>query len=77
MPDTLTRKEQLRSALEAALAVIEDYLAYRHSGDPWEKDARIMCEMDINEYAMDGRMEYAKRLLGSGETECITFKSLC
>lgn len=61
-----SREEQLVSALEAALAVIEDYLAYKHDGDPWTEDARTMGEMDINDYAIDGRLEYAKGLLANG-----------
>lgn len=55
--------EMLRSALSEAVKVIKDYLEYTHSGDPWEEDARAMGEMDINEYAKDGRLDYALSLL--------------
>lgn len=58
-----TENEMLRSALEAALEVISDYLAYEHDGDPYSEDARIMGEMDVNIYAKDGRMDYALSLL--------------
>lgn len=55
--------EDLRAALRAALETIADYLAYEHDGDPWSEDARIMGEMDINDYAIDGRMQNALDLL--------------
>lgn len=64
MSEIPSREAQLESALQAALEVIQDYLTYEHSGDPWEEDARTMGEMDINDYATDGRMEYALNLLG-------------
>lgn len=56
--------DQLRSALRAAVATIQDYLEYKHDGDPWCEDSRAMGEMDINDYATDGRLEYALKLLG-------------
>ena len=55
--------EQLRSALSDAVATIQDYLDYDHDGDPWSEDARTMGEMDINDYARDGRMERARAAL--------------
>jgi len=55
--------EQLRSALAEALAVIEDYLDYRHDGDPWTEDARQMGEMRINDYERDGSLTAARALL--------------
>lgn len=51
---------ELVEALKDALAVIEDYLAYKHDGDPWSEDARLMGEMDINDYEFDGRLEKAR-----------------
>lgn len=55
--------DMLRSALAAAVETIQDYLAYTHDGDPWKEDSRAMGEMDINDYARDGRLEYALSLL--------------
>ncbi len=49
----------LLDALQAALAVIADYLDYDHNGDPWTEDARTMGEMDINDYQHDGRLAAA------------------
>lgn len=60
-----TENEKLRSALRAALETIADYLSYIHDGDPWSEDSRVMGEMDINDYAIDGRMQYALDLLGN------------
>ena len=59
-----TTEEKLRSALQAAVDTIADYLAYEHEGDPWSEDARVMGEMDINYYGSDGRLAYARGLLG-------------
>ncbi len=59
----LSENEKLRSALRAALDTIADYLAYSHDGEPWSEDSRVMGEMDINDYAVDGRMQYALDLL--------------
>ena len=50
----------LLAALRDALVVIDDYLAYEHDGDPNEEDARLMGEMDINDYARDGRLAAAR-----------------
>ena len=50
----------LLAALTAALVIIDDYLAYKHDGDPNEEDARLMGEMDINDYARDGRLAAAR-----------------
>lgn len=60
---TPSETEKLRSALEAAVETIQDYLAYSHDGDPWEEDSRAMGEMDINDYGRDGRLDYALSLL--------------
>lgn len=60
-----TETEKLRSALRAAVDTIQDYLAYQHDGDPWSEDSRTMGEMDINDYARDGRLDYALALLPS------------
>lgn len=59
----MSELEQLRSALAKALAVIDDYLAYRHDGDPWTEDARQHGEMRINDYERDGSLAAAKALL--------------
>ena len=59
-----TREEQLESALGLAVAVISDYLSYAHDGDPWKEDARLMGEMEINDYGRDGRLSRALDLLG-------------
>jgi hypothetical protein len=53
----------LLAALEAALAVIADYLEYEHNGDPWTEDARSMGEMDIDDYQRDGRLESARAVV--------------
>lgn len=55
----------LVAALQEALSVIQDYLDYDHDGDPWKEDARIMGEMDINDYARDGRLEKARAALSA------------
>lgn len=47
---------ELVEAHKLALATIDDYLAYEHDGDPWKEDARAMGEMDINDFATDGRL---------------------
>lgn len=59
-----TREERLESALGLAVAVISDYLSYTHNGDPWAEDARLMGEMEINDYGRDGRLQQALDLLG-------------
>lgn len=58
-----TEAERLRDALQTAVETIQDYLAYEHDGDPWSEDSRAMGEMDINDYAKDGRLDYALSLL--------------
>lgn len=55
--------KELVAALQDALAVIDDYLAYDHNGDPWTEDARTMGEMDINDYQHDGRLDAARAAL--------------
>ena len=55
----------LVEALTEALAVIDDYLEYEHNGDPWTEDARAMGEMDIDDYARDGRIEKARAALAA------------
>jgi hypothetical protein len=54
-------------SLKEAMATIQDYLNYEHSGDPWEEDSRAMGEMDINEYKRDGRMERAMMALAKAK----------
>jgi hypothetical protein len=58
---------KLRNALRDAISVIEDYLSYEHNGDPWVEDARLMGEMEINEYAKNGGLAEAKDLLKEEE----------
>lgn len=58
-------KADLIAALEACISVIDDYLAYRHDGDPTREDARLMGEMEINRFAQDGRLEAALAALAS------------
>lgn len=60
---TPSETDQLRSALRTAVDTIQDYLAYKHDGDPWSEDSRTMGEMDINDYEIDGRLAYALSLL--------------
>lgn len=60
-----TEIEKLRSALQAAVDTIQDYLAYAHDGDPWVEDSRVMGEMDINDYGRDGRLDYALSILAA------------
>lgn len=57
--------EKLREVLAGALAVIDDYLAYDHNGDPWTEDARTMGEMDIDDYKHDGRRDAAHAALAA------------
>lgn len=54
---------ELLAALQAAVAVIEDYRAYTHDGDPWKEDARTMGEMEIDDYDNDGRLDAARALI--------------
>lgn len=54
---------ELLAALQSALAVIEDYRAYDHDGDPWKEDARLMGEMEIDDYDRDGRLDAARALI--------------
>ena len=60
---------QLVEALTGALAVIDDYLAYDHNGDPWTEDARTMGEMDIDDYKRDGRLNTARAALAAAGVE--------
>jgi len=55
--------ERLREALRGAVATITDYIEYEHDGDPWTEDARAMGEMDIDDYATDGRLAAAREAL--------------
>jgi len=57
--------KSLVEALGASVATIEDYLAYEHDGDPWTEDARAMREMDIDDYAKDGRLTNALATLAN------------
>lgn len=57
------RIEELEAHLGASLAVITDYVEYEHDGDPWTEDARVMGEMDIDEFAKDGRLDTARAAL--------------
>ena len=59
----------LVAALQGALAVIDDYLAYTHDGDPWKEDARSMGEMDINDADNDGRIESWRAALSAAGQE--------
>lgn len=59
----------LVAALKGALAVIDDYLAYTHDGDPWKEDARSMGEMDINDANNDGRIESWRAALSAAGQE--------
>jgi len=56
-------EKRLADALREAVATIEDYLDHKHNGDPSEEDARLMGEMDINDYGADGRLVRAQKLL--------------
>jgi hypothetical protein len=58
-----TQREALAEALSGALATIEDYLGYSLDGDPWKEDARLLGEMDINDYGKDGRIVRARAAL--------------
>ena len=62
-PEPSEREIALGMALAQAIMVIEDYLSYTHDGDPWVEDARLMGEMEINEYERDGRLAAAKALV--------------
>jgi hypothetical protein len=57
------RIAELESHLSESLAVIADYLEYEHDGDPWSEDARLMGEMEINEYERSGRLKEARAAL--------------
>jgi hypothetical protein len=57
MREARTAVAELIEAHKLALATIDSYLAYSHDGDPWKEDARAMGEMDINDFARDGRLQ--------------------
>ena len=59
----------LREALREAVSVIEDYLSYRHDGDPTREDARTMGEMEIDDYGRDGRLAAAVGLIGTTRSD--------
>jgi hypothetical protein len=61
--DQRRHNSELLMALGEAVAVIRDYLEYKHNGDPTVEDARLMGEMEINDYAADGRLDKAMELL--------------
>lgn len=63
--DRQGRDDGLREALRSCLEVIDDYLAYDHDGDPWKEDARLMREMEIDDFARDGRLERARAALSA------------
>ena len=48
---------ELLEALEMLMPAIDDYINYKHNGDPWIEDARAMGEMDLNEMQKDGRLD--------------------
>lgn len=60
-------QDELATALEGALSVIQDYLEYEHNGDPWTEDARAMGEMDIDDYQRDGRLDAARATLAKAK----------
>ncbi len=68
-PPSSMPNNTLTQALCEAVATIKDYLAYKHNGDPWEEDARAMGEMDINDYARDGRLARAEAALATSPSE--------
>ena len=57
----------LVEALGEAIASIADYVDYEHDGDPWTEDARAMGEMDIDDYAKDGRLTNARAALAAAK----------
>ena len=57
------RIEELETHLGRSLAAIEEYLEYDHDGDPWSEDARLMGEMEINEFERSGRLKAARAAL--------------
>lgn len=42
-------EEQIK-AFTLVIEAVEDYINYKHSGDPWEEDARVMQEMFIDSF---------------------------
>ena len=61
--EIVEQHQALAGALKEALDVIEDYLNYQHSGDPYEEDARAMGEMGIDEYKRSGAFDKARSLI--------------
>lgn len=49
--------ERLREAGNKLLAAVDDYVQYTHNGDPWQEDARVMNEMDIDELNNNGELD--------------------
>ena len=50
-----------RELLEAAI----EYMEYKHSGDPWEEDARAMGEMWLDVLKSVRGIEYFRELLAA------------
>lgn len=63
----MSNMQELVKVLDEALAVIADCVGYQHSGDPWEENAFDMGELDIHDYARDGRLERAKALVANAK----------
>ena len=57
----------LVEALGEAIATIEDYVDYEHDGGWRTEDARAMGEMDIDDYAKDGRLTNARTALAAAK----------
>jgi hypothetical protein len=51
--------------LSEALRVIKDAAEYQHSGDPWEENAFDMGELDLHDFAKDGRLDAARKALAA------------
>ena len=66
--------KELFEALQSALLVIQDYLDYDHDGDPWSEDARLMVEMEINDYKRDGRLNAALSVISKATGQCLKGK---
>ncbi len=65
--DGADSEADLLHVLKQAVSTIQDYLAYKHDGDPWEEDARVMGEMDINAFGSDGRLDAALAVIAKAE----------
>jgi len=55
--------KDLISAFEELLNAAVEYAEYKHDGDPWSEDARVMGEMELDDLRRTGKLESYSKLL--------------